>query len=214
MTTLDRLSSKVRLAIHWTKAHVGHEGNEKADLLAKEGTEKTTYHIEPIIPVPKSYIRNKIHLYIQKEWTSRWNSLTEARQTKLFFPQPNPKLSKRLLMYDRQTCAKLFRWISGHSFHRYHNHLTNPESFTNPKCRLCNETKEETSHLFAFCQALSPVRMSKIGSERLSEHFSWTPNQLLTMINAIDQICPEEGTVNMQNNSQGLNPTANDDALT
>jgi hypothetical protein len=56
--------------------------------------------------------------------------------------------------------------------------------------------------------------MSKIGSECLSEHFTWTPNQLLTMINAIDQICPEEGTVNMQNNSQGPYPTANDDALT
>jgi hypothetical protein len=34
------------------------------------------------------------------------------------------------------------------------------------------------------------------------------------MINAIDQICPEEGTVYMQNNTQGSNPTANADAQT
>jgi ribonuclease HI len=52
MKTLDKLQSKVEVTIHWIKAHVGHEGNEKADILAKEGTRKITFQVEPIIPVP------------------------------------------------------------------------------------------------------------------------------------------------------------------
>jgi hypothetical protein len=73
------------VTINWIKAHVGHEGNERADALAKEGTTKMNYNAEPIIPVPRSWIKGKIHAYLTKEWTSRWQGTSEARQTKLFF---------------------------------------------------------------------------------------------------------------------------------
>jgi ribonuclease HI len=38
MKELDRLQQIVMVKIHWTKAPVGHEGNERADQLAKDGT--------------------------------------------------------------------------------------------------------------------------------------------------------------------------------
>jgi hypothetical protein len=92
MAALDKLQKRAKITIHWTKAHVGHEGNEKADELAI-GTTKINNATEPIIPVPKARVRNKINTYINTEWTNRWNSLTEARQTKIFFPAPNTKLT-------------------------------------------------------------------------------------------------------------------------
>jgi ribonuclease HI len=159
MIALDKLHEKATVTIHWTKAHVGHEGNERADQLAKAGTLKITYATEPIIPVPKAWIRNKIKNYINTEWTNRWRGTTEARQTKIFFPTPNAKTAQKLLSYDRTNCAKLFRWISGHSFHRYHNHLLQPEIFPNPKCRICQNDNEETSHLYAICPGISPLRI-------------------------------------------------------
>jgi hypothetical protein len=199
MKTLDKLQSKVNVSIHWIKAHVGHMGNEKADELAKLGTQKSSYHVEPIIPVPLSWTKSKIRSYLYKEWTLRWQSTNEARQTKVFFHTPNPKLSKQILMYDKPTCAKLFRWISGHSFHRYHNFLTTPDVFNDPTCRMCGQGNEETNHLFAYCEGLTQIRMRICGQTILPDPFKWTPNTLLTMIREIEKICPEEGQLNINN---------------
>jgi ribonuclease HI len=66
MNTLDKLQERTNLTIHWTKAHVGHEGNEKADQLAKEGTTKISYATEPILPVPRSWTKNKIKKLLKK----------------------------------------------------------------------------------------------------------------------------------------------------
>jgi ribonuclease HI len=203
MAELDKLQQRFRVTIHWTKAHVGHLGNEKADELAKLGTKKISYAVEPILPVPKTWNRKKIKEYITNEWTSRWASIPEARQTKIFFPKPNAKLSKKLLSYDRQTCAKLFRWISGHSFHNYHNNLLHPEKFISSKCRACDLGREETSHLFAYCNGLAQIRMKILGCPTLAEQFLWSPHQLLSMIREVDGICPELGTADLSTPNNG-----------
>jgi ribonuclease HI len=202
MRELDRLQEVATIKIHWIKAHVGHEGNEKADQLAKHGTTKINYNTEPILPVSKTWVKNRIRQYLHQEWTTRWLGNNEARQTKIFFPEPNGKITKRLLTYDKQTCAQLFRWISGHSFHRYHNSLVHPDRFLSPKCRMCDANKEETSHLFAHCPGLAHIRMKICGQQTLSETFEWTPTMLLAMIKEIDKICPEEGMVYDSTNNQ------------
>jgi hypothetical protein len=97
MNALDKLGSLITVRLHWTKAHVGYEGNKKADQLAKEGTTKINYMAEPLLPVPKSWIRQKIQQTLLQEWTTRWLGNGEARQTKLFIPKPNAKLTKKLL---------------------------------------------------------------------------------------------------------------------
>jgi ribonuclease HI len=209
MTTLERLQAKVNVTIHWIKAHVGHIGNEKADQLAKLGTQKISYHVEPIIPVPLSWTKGKIRTYLYEEWTTRWNSICEARQTKVFFQRPNPKISKQLLAYVKPTCARLFRWISGHSFHRYHNHLTNPAEFNDPKCRMCGQDKEETNHLFAYCTGLAPSRIKICGLATLPEPFMWTPAVLLAMIREIEKLCPEEGQLNIDEIEHDIMNTGN-----
>jgi hypothetical protein len=37
--------------------------------------------------------------------------------------------------------------------------------------------------------------MRKLGKTTLDEEFKWTPSQLLTLITAIDKICPEESEI-------------------
>jgi hypothetical protein len=54
--------------------------------------------------------------------------------------------------------------------------------------------------LVAHCQGLAQIRMTKLGKITLEEKFSWTPNQLLTIIKEIDKICPEEGLTNIPAN--------------
>jgi hypothetical protein len=70
-------------------------------------------------------------------------------------------------------------------------------------CRACKEDREETSHLIAFCDGLAHPRMRVFGRAMLDPHFEWQPHQLLSMIEIIDKLVPEEGTY-------GNIPTAND----
>jgi hypothetical protein len=189
---LSKLHSRIKTNLCWIKAHVGHEGNERADIKAKEGTMLTDFRVEPIIPVAKSWVNNKINQYVIDEWTWTWQHTNEARQTKIFFPAPDKRKSTKLLAYDRETFGQIFRWISGHSFHRYHNHLTYPDKFPSSLCRICKEEREETHHLFAHCCGLAHTRMRVLGKSYLEEKFDWTPNELRTMITAIEMQYPED----------------------
>jgi hypothetical protein len=101
------------------------------------------------------------------------------------------KKQRNYLPNDRETCGKLFRWISGHSFHRYHNFLIDPENTGTSLCRACKEEREETSHLYAFCGGLVHLRMKILGQLTLGTQFEWQPHQLITMINYIDKLYPE-----------------------
>jgi hypothetical protein len=85
-------------------------------------------------------------------------------------------------------------------------HFIHPEVFLTHSCRACQTSKEETSHLFAFCEGLSQIRMRTLCHLTLPDQFNWTPHQLLSMIVEIDKICPEEGTDNLQ--TSGANSQA------
>jgi hypothetical protein len=45
------------------------------------------------------------------------------------------------------------------------------------------------------------------GKDVLTEGFTWTPNQLLAMINEVDKICPEENSFEPQTADQRQNST-------
>jgi ribonuclease HI len=57
---LNTLSEMFTVSLHWIKAHQGHAGNELADQTAKQATQNTTYLVEPIIPVSRSWIQKNI----------------------------------------------------------------------------------------------------------------------------------------------------------
>ena len=81
---LSELALKTRrLTLVWIKAHVGHEGNEHADELAKQGTTEDNKN-NTILP-PITNIKEKINKYFQKQWDQEWTSYPEARHTKEFY---------------------------------------------------------------------------------------------------------------------------------
>ena len=74
LTTLNRLSEKNKVILQWIKAHVGHVGNEAADLFAKLGSESKASGPEPFLPVPQSFITTKIVEKNQKEMDQKVDS--------------------------------------------------------------------------------------------------------------------------------------------
>ena len=70
---LNKLASKVqRLSIVWIKAHVGHEGNEEADRLAKLGTTNNEKHVQ--VGTPQAEMKSEISKYVRDIWNEEWQS--------------------------------------------------------------------------------------------------------------------------------------------
>ncbi|GIY21222.1 RNase H domain-containing protein [Caerostris extrusa] len=70
-------SYKPSCELIWTKAHVGTEGNERADIYAKEATtrENVDFHIGLSI----KHIKTEFAKAIKTEWQLQWSSSSKGR---------------------------------------------------------------------------------------------------------------------------------------
>ncbi|GBN84700.1 hypothetical protein AVEN_33216-1 [Araneus ventricosus] len=80
LRTRERLSIK----LHWIKAHIGYQGNERADQLAKEATLRPSLDFN--IPKPTSSLKRNIRTGLIDQWNDRWFMSTNGRQTYKYIP--------------------------------------------------------------------------------------------------------------------------------
>jgi ribonuclease HI len=162
---LSDLNTTHKTILHWIKAHVGNEGNEKADALAKLGTSLTLPHT-PLpnnpnflpTPIPLSHVKNITREQSQMEWNLQWANSPHYRQTKIFFPKVDPVKSGHLLRLNREDFGRAIRWLTGHCFLNRHNHLLYPLDYPSPTCRACGWEQETSSHIICQCEALGRIR--------------------------------------------------------
>ena len=150
---LTRLGSRITVYLNWIKAHVNHPGNEKADQLAKEGSQLKQVKDYPL---SQQACKTMIDEYIYAEWNKRWAADPTCRQTRIFFPSVNKGVSKKLLALDRVTLSNCVQVITGHNFLNRHNSLI--DNSHNKLCRLCELEPESGSHIITDCEVLWPER--------------------------------------------------------
>ena len=85
-SALNELGRTRVIEVKWIMAHVGHYGNELADMKAKEGSEKPLIGPGPFFPVSKTAVKQAINQFTRELWQARWNKLTDERQSHIFFP--------------------------------------------------------------------------------------------------------------------------------
>ncbi|GIY74159.1 uncharacterized protein CDAR_166411 [Caerostris darwini] len=73
--------------LFWIKAHAGHMGNERADVLAKEAT--TNPDIQLPVVANLQFIKQLLKKEILAEWQDRWSTSSKGREVFLLLPKVN-----------------------------------------------------------------------------------------------------------------------------
>ena len=151
INSLNDLGKKNRIHLRWVKAHVGIHGNEVADFLAKKGSSLGDGPTDELL-TPHTKQKCGIKDYFHNKWSKAWHSYGEARQTKIWFPIPNPKKSFLLLKMDRTNLGRIVQFLTGHNKLKRHKNIQ--DGVTDPhSCTLCHEDEESSFHVIAECPA-------------------------------------------------------------
>jgi len=170
---LDLTATLVPICLSWTKAHVGNSGK---GWLKDPKTGRTV----PIWSYSNiSFVKSRIKDAVSDKWSQYWESLDSCRQTKLWFPRPDPVKSKFILKLDR---LFIVRWYMGHNFSHRHQHLLIPDVFQTNLCRLCFQGVESAEYLIIECHTLEHSRNYCLLFNQLVSQYEPQPQHLADFI--------------------------------
>ncbi|MEO0337460.1 MAG: ribonuclease H family protein, partial [Pseudomonadota bacterium] len=176
---LCQASELNNVLLRWVKAHVGHSGNESADLLAKEGAAE-----QPVCDgapkIPESMIKLRFKRTFDTYWQQRWDQRLDCRQTKQWMPQISKSSSFEILGLGRKPLSWLVQLITGHNFMKRHEALVN--GTTDNECRLCLEDEETSFHCIAECPALARPRQEIFGTPFQTTPLQWSVTQVVSFV--------------------------------
>ena len=112
LTVLNALGKDNQIHLKWVKAHVGTQGNEIADFLAKKGSSLGDGITNELL-VPKAQQNLEINEYFDSKWSKAWKFYDQARQTKIWFPKPDLKKSIQLLRLGRNSLSRIVQFLTG-----------------------------------------------------------------------------------------------------
>ena len=146
----------VKLKLQWIPGHADIYGNDKADALAKKGSQKA----QPIKPITLSTAKQKIKQTYRKEWMKQWENGSTGRQVYAHMKTTKPKDNLKLLKRKDQTT--IFQLRTQHVPLNYHRNRLNPE--VPPNCPLCDYPYETTEHVLLNCNRLEDLRHTLLPS--------------------------------------------------
>jgi ribonuclease HI len=155
---LNTLSTCNKVILSWIPAHVGHEGNEEADTLAKRGASNTFIGPEPFLGLSNCNFRTRIKEETAKKQVTHWINYEGARQAKLFIPRPERKRAEELLLLGRNRVRTLTCFLTGHC--ELNKHMKTLGIAQSELCRFCHEEEETTEHILCECEAMTNARFS------------------------------------------------------
>ena len=174
ITELNKLGKQVsRLEIAWIKAHIGHEGNEAADKLAKDASEKP--QIDLHIPDSWTEYKNTVWQRMYDEWNLEWTSTEKYRMTKEFYPKPDKKKCKEIMNLNR-TDMKI--WVEIVTGQNNLNYIQSKIYNISSQCRFCEEEDETFYHILNECPVFADTRAETLLT-RASSMEDWKLHQII-----------------------------------
>jgi ribonuclease HI len=187
---LNDACNRNNIRICWIPGHENHEGNEKADELARNGSALEINRALRTIGIPLCSIKQRINQVIEEEHNSRWKNLSTCAASKIFWPAVNKGRSRKLLVNNRNTLRKLIAIFTGHNLLRKHAKKMN--LIESDECRYCEglDSTESILHILTECEAIGRTRCKYLGDyNSLQAIHGLEGAQLLKFLNRIN-CCP------------------------
>jgi ribonuclease HI len=190
---LNQLGHQNYVKLCWIKSHVGHEGNEKADKLAKEGASKRSHFVSDRPRISMKVIKTMVKQKVDEIWNEDWKKSLPCRQTKIWFPNIDKPKSVHIIKLQRREHSLLSQIITGHSYLRRHESLINPE--VDSICQFCQEDEQTAYHLIMECPSLWQQRWDIFGVAYLSskDTMAWEVPKVVQFLREVklpdEQLC-------------------------
>lgn len=176
LNMLGRMGTRVNIC--WVKSHIGTVGNERADFLDKNATVERSLpilHVRPLVS-----LKNCVSTSVNEMWQCEWTRYAAARQTKLFLPEPDSKISKEILALSRRDVTRLVSLLTGHEPLNYHQSLVQEDVVD--ECRFCLQPGETFFHLVTTCPLFTFSRPDCFGWYQADDTRGWSVHGVLKFV--------------------------------
>jgi ribonuclease HI len=169
MKIREVLAKHPNTKLFWIPSHIGHHGNERADVLAKLAASSLSNPSEEAILPSRATVKRKIRAVLLGEWNEEWQLCKSGRTTWSFFPSvaSSRMLNKVSLPYQ------VLQLFTGHC--RLNCYLHRFRCSPTAWCAQCHADEEETvEHFLFWCKAFETER-SALKSAVCRTGTTWPP---------------------------------------
>ena len=182
VSALNELGRHKKVTLAWVPGHKGHQGNEKADELARQGSSMAFVGPEPFCGIAKAVVRQAINKWMELKSRTWWKNIPGLRQAKQFIKEQAPKVTADLLSKDRKSVRAIVGLLTGHC--RLNKHMSTIGLTDEALCRICRTEEETSIHVLCQCEGLARLRFSQVGLEYPSAE-SYTKRPLTELLRLI-----------------------------
>jgi ribonuclease HI len=139
--------------IHWVPGHVEVEGNEKADQLAKNGTQRKRKERDAYTSI--TYIKRRIREKAMETWKKRWPSMKTGRS---YQGKPGRNIHPLMRYHQsRKLISTIIQLRTGHGYTRAYLSRIPSTEIESPAC-TCGYHHQTPKHLLLECRLYNTER--------------------------------------------------------